>query len=293
MSETRLLICDLDNTLYDWVAFFVPSFYAMVDEAVKILNCDRDQLLDDLKSVHQKYHDSEHPFALLETDTVNNCLAQESLEQRRSLLDPAFKAFNSVRKKNLALYPGVTETLIALENRGVRLIAHSESRVYSVMFRMKSLGITKHFDKIYCLERPAQTMVDNSKAESFWSDFPTEKIVEIAHHQRKPNPGILREILDDARVEISEAAYIGDSLAKDVFMAKETGCKAIWAKYGTKHNPKEYDALVRVSHWTAAEVAREAQLKKLAKEVKADFVAENSFSETLGFLAAVPHSAVS
>ena len=32
----KVLVCDLDNTLYDWVGFFVPALYAMVDETVRI-----------------------------------------------------------------------------------------------------------------------------------------------------------------------------------------------------------------------------------------------------------------
>src|ERR1700737_3268202 len=70
MHNKRLLICDLDNTLYDWVGYFVPSFYAMVDEAVRITGCDRETLLDDFRRVHQAREDSEQPFALLETETI-------------------------------------------------------------------------------------------------------------------------------------------------------------------------------------------------------------------------------
>ena len=33
----RLLITDLDNTIYDWVTYFAQSFYDMVDEAAKLL----------------------------------------------------------------------------------------------------------------------------------------------------------------------------------------------------------------------------------------------------------------
>ncbi len=70
MGTKKMLVCDLDNTLYDWVGYFVPSFNAMVDAALPIIGCDREQLLDDLREVHQKHHDSEQPFALLETGSV-------------------------------------------------------------------------------------------------------------------------------------------------------------------------------------------------------------------------------
>ena len=43
--DKKLLITDLDDTLYDWAGFFVPAFYAMVDEIVAITGLDRDGLL--------------------------------------------------------------------------------------------------------------------------------------------------------------------------------------------------------------------------------------------------------
>ena len=41
----KVLITDLDDTLYDWLGFFIPSFYAMVDELVSITGIDKEILL--------------------------------------------------------------------------------------------------------------------------------------------------------------------------------------------------------------------------------------------------------
>jgi phosphoglycolate phosphatase len=255
----------------------------MVDQAVAILGCDREALLDDLKRVHQQHHDSEHPFALLETNAVQSLMRGYSNEDRRRILDPAFKAFNSTRKQNLKLYPDVRNTLEALRDRGVVLIAHSESKVYSVIFRMKFLGITDFFDRIYCLERPFKTLAEPDRARNFLNDFPTQKLVEIKHHERKPNPAALQGILNDFAVSAEHSAYIGDSLAKDVYMAAQVGSCSIWAKYGAQHVASEYKMLVRVSHWTPEEITREAQLRKAAQSVIPDFIAEKSFREICVF----------
>jgi hypothetical protein len=50
-----LLITDLDNTLYDWVSFFTPSFKGMVDELIALLDVREETLLDEFKAVHQHY----------------------------------------------------------------------------------------------------------------------------------------------------------------------------------------------------------------------------------------------
>src|SRR4051812_41457916 len=98
VARSKLLVCDLDNTLYDWVSYFVPSFYAMVDAVVAITGCEREKLLDDFRAVHQAHSDAEHPFALLETETIKRRYSSAKAVKE---LDPAFHAFNSERKRHL------------------------------------------------------------------------------------------------------------------------------------------------------------------------------------------------
>ena len=38
----KLLITDLDDTLYDWLGYFIPSFYGMVDEIASITKINKD-----------------------------------------------------------------------------------------------------------------------------------------------------------------------------------------------------------------------------------------------------------
>ena len=52
-------------------------------------------------------------------------------------------------------------------------------------------------------------------------------------------------------------AYIGDSLAKDVKMARAAGCFAIWAKYGVSRDEDMYAKLVKISHWSEDDIARD------------------------------------
>lgn len=285
MRNKRLLICDLDNTLYDWVAYFVPSFYAMVDTTVEITGCDKEKLLDDFRAVHQKYGDSEHPFALLETDTVKTLYRNASTGSILKALDPAFHAFNSARKKNLRLHPGVRETLDTMIKSGIRLIAHTESKLFGVADRLNRLDLFRYFDRVYCRERSISPHPKAGERSDWLERIPTNKIIELSHHQSKPNPDVLLEICGNEGVTVAEAAYVGDSVARDVLMAKRANVFVIWAAYGAHHDPALYRALVRISHWTPDEVAREQQLREEAKNVKPDYVARNSFSEVLTALA--------
>ncbi len=277
----RVVICDLDNTLYDWVAYFVPAFYAMVDAVVALTNCDKEQLLDDFREVHQRASNSEEPFALLQTKTMRRVFAHATQQEMLRALDPAFHAFNSTRKRTLTLYPHVNDTLDALSQAGVRLIAHTESKLFNVVDRLRRLDLTRHFSKIYCRERSDPLFEPTIERTDWFEAFPLEKIVELSRHQAKPNASVLREICSREGILIDEGAYVGDSLAKDVAMAKRVGLFAIWAQYGSKHDRRIYEALVRISHWTPDEVERERKLSREALGVTPDYIARDSFAEVL------------
>lgn len=281
MATKRLLVCDLDNTLYDWVAYFVPSLYAMVDAVVEITRCDREQLLDDLQMIHQKYGDSEQPFALLETETIRQIYSGMPPEEIARKLDAAFHSFNSARTQNLKLHPKVRETLDVLRSSGIRLVAHTESKLYGTVDRLRRLDLSQYFAKVYCRERSKSLHPYNGRRDSWLHGFPMNRVVELTHHQTKPNPEVLLEICANEDTAIEAVAYVGDSIARDILMAKRAGVYAIWAAYGSAHTPTMYDALVRISHWSAEEVALEQRLKQEASSIEPDYVARFSFAEVL------------
>lgn len=278
----KLLVCDLDNTLYDWVGFFVPSFYAMVDEAVRIMSCDRELLLEDFKLVHQKHHDSEHPFSLLETETVRTHFPNKNRRELANIFDAAFHAFNSERKRNLTLYDGVKYSLDKLQADDVRLVAHTEGKLFSILDRLKRLEILHYFSKIYCRERSPSSHFEPEVAARWLNEFPMEKVIELSLHQRKPSPDVLMEICRRENVAPDQSVYVGDSIARDVMMAKSIGVFAAWAKYGTRNSKEAYSALVRVTHWTDEDVKRESNLKTQAAKIVPDMILENSFREISG-----------
>jgi FMN phosphatase YigB (HAD superfamily) len=282
MSQSNsVLICDLDNTLYDWVEFFVPAVYGMIGEASKILECDESVVIADLRVVHQQYHDSEHPFSLLDTEIVRHKLRSHSRSDAKMILDPAFHVFNQIRKNRLRLYDGVLETLSSIAARGITIVAHTESKYFAAVDRVCRLGLDSFFRTIYCLESSESRHPDLAAASKWNRTVPVDKVVNLPRADRKPSARVLRDICKAEGIDISRVMYIGDSVARDVVMAKDAGAFAVWAAYGARPNEELYRRLVAISHWTAEDVERERGLRSRAKEVSPDFVCDHSFSEVL------------
>jgi FMN phosphatase YigB (HAD superfamily) len=281
MKQVDLAIFDLDNTLYDWYASFLPAFYAMVDVATSILKCDREILLDELRSVHVKHNDVEHPFSLLETKTVQALISQHGSAEALQILDPAFHAFNKVRRDNLALFPDVRSTLSELRARDIKLVAFTDSSYFATLRRIRQLDLVSVFQHIFCRAKskddppfPVRRSDDNLSAIT----------TELPANETKPDPRVLREIAQIEETVTSSTAYIGDSISKDILMAKKAGCFAIWAKYGVHRDKPMYDKLVRISHWTKEDIRRENDYAAEAEKISPDFVCERSIAEVLSVL---------
>lgn len=279
----RLLICDFDNTLYDWVSFFVPSLFKMIATAAGRIGCSEDDLINDLRAVHQQFRDSEHPFALLETEVVRRRFAGLPRDEVARLLDPAFYEFNKSRKDMLRLYPGVLDTLSELRSRGIKIVGHTEARYLAVFDRINRLGLSEFFSRVYCRERSISSHPHGDDVVMAGLSMPTD-LVELSHHQAKPAPEVLVEICERENFDRHEVAYVGDSLLKDISMANRAGVYAVWAKYGTAGYNVDYERLVRVSHWTDEDIQNERRLRLEAGQIIPDAVLEDNFSQILGVL---------
>lgn len=271
----KLVVTDLDNTLYDWVTYFSHAFYAMVDAAVGELVVDREQLLDELRDVHRLHRNSEHPFALLETAMVRSRFPNATAAELKARLDVAFHAFNSARKERLRLYDSVVETLVTLRAQGVSIVGHTEATVPNALFRLDKLGIAPLFKKLYAVEPP-----DVPHPDPAYQAPSTPPVRYLGHNERKPDPAVLLDICREQAVEVGETLYVGDSLSRDVGMAKEAGVVAAWARYGTQFDKSAWDKLVRITHWTSEDVERAERAREKYAHVKPDLTLD-SFGQLL------------
>lgn len=270
MTTPKLLVTDLDNTLYDWVTFFTRSFSAMVNALPKLLGVSEAQLLDEYKAVHTAYNLTELPFATLELPSVRRICAGMPTEQVMRELSDAFAAFDTTRDAALVLYPTVLETLTELQSRGIPVVVCTDSVAANARFRLKKLGLLPLFNAVYVLEGRLPAHPQGGAV------VPTQdaRFHTVGHDERKPDPRLLERICAHMGVAPPETVYIGDSLTRDVLMAHHAGAVPVWAHYGTLLDDEARSLLFRISHWTAAEVAREAELVKQVAGVPRELTAK-------------------
>ncbi len=235
MPRIRAVVTDLDNTLYPWVDYIVPSLEAMVASLVATTGLPRVRIVQALKAVYSKYESNEYPFAIQESGIFEPYEADFD-SFNALVLRPARDAFRAARDKYLRPYPGVRETLDALRARGLRVVGLTDAPRNAAELRLKHLKLDGHFDALYTL--PGYPLPENvdpeirrkEEAGLYRSKTP---VVELPHEAEKPSPAGLARILSDFRLDGGEVLYVGDNVKKDMPVAEACGAIGVWAEYGT------------------------------------------------------------
>lgn len=258
----ELVVFDLDNTLYDWVSYFVPAFMAMVDVLVLKHGADEQQLLRSLQRVHQAQGTTEYAFALSEIDVLHEI--EESASANGQQSHPAIAAFRREATRRLRAYDSVPQVLRELRNQNRTLVAYTDAMATYADSRLEQLGLARYFAELVATkDHPVPEAVSG-----FLSWLPPARFREraVLRHrpmradERKPCPAPLRRLLEEHDVESHEAVFVGDSLTRDIALAQRAGVHDVHAAYGRSYDATLWDQLVAVTHWTEEDVAREREL---------------------------------
>ena len=289
----RVLVTDLDNTLWDWFGAWHASFSSMLRVLVYDTGIPQGVLESQLRILHQRYGTVEYSNALSEVPALIE--AAGGLEPWRAF-PRAVEVLRIERSRQTRLYPGVFETLMRLKQAGIVLIAYTESLSYWTTWRLRRTGLDGVIDVLY--SSPDHDLPRGKTFEDMRSlsdDAHQLKITRQRHVPRgviKPNLQVLVSMLQDDGLAPEEAVYIGDSLMKDVAMAQSAGVTDVHAKYGEAQQRPEYELLRRVTHWTDEDVARERVHLEPRGPVVASHTCHSGFDEVLAVLSQLPRQPV-
>ena len=236
----RLVVTDMDNTLYSWIDYIVPAVEAMVDAVCRATDFPRIQVVQGLKAVYSKYESNEYPFALQESALYAAFPEFGSFD--KLVIQPAREAFAAARKKYLRPYPGVLDTLEALKSRGVTVVALTDAPRNPAEQRAKRMGFDQFLSELNTLpgfvfpkdDQGAALIAPDILAREERGHYRAAcNVVELPRHFEKPNPEGLLQIMKRFGAVGRETIVVGDSVKKDIAIARAVGAVDCWAEYGT------------------------------------------------------------
>lgn len=251
----RLVVTDMDGTLYSWVDYIVPAVERLVDAVCRATGWPRLRVVQALKAVYDKYESNEYPFALQESALYEAFPDFGSFDAL--VIEPAREAFAAARRRYLKPYRGVVETLEALRERGLPVVALTDAPRNPAEARARRLGLDTLLTGLYTL--PGFTFprhpVNGEALVSARIQAREEQghyraacpVVELPREWEKPNPRGLLRICEEVGVPPEQTLYVGDSLKKDVALARSVGAVDCWAEYGTYVSPEYRERLDVIS----------------------------------------------
>ena len=280
IKEVDTLILDLDNTLFDWFAVWYASFEPIYLEIIRATGLPDTQIWADIRKVHQARRTSEYTFLIEEIKSLRDIREKGDI---RALFHDAIEKSRQGRDQTLRLYPGVFRSLWRIKSQGTKLIGYTELMAFYSAYRLKRFGLDGVIDVLFSPQdhdTPAGVSVD--RLRRLPDEFYELQVTQTRHTppgELKPNPKVLLDIIGAVGSTINRCAYVGDSLFKDVAMARDVGVFDIHAKYGESQRRDEYSLLRRVSHWTEADVQREKAITEKGQDFKPSAVLIASFAE--------------
>ncbi len=280
LQKKKVLVTDLDNTLFDWVDLWYSCFTAMLREITNISGIPVDKLKPAIRQIHRKHGTSEYSFLIEELPMLREKFHGCDLMK---VFAPAIEAYRSERRNRLRLYPSVAETLLKIKGRGTLIVGYTESMAFYSNYRLRRLGLDGVIDVLFSPadhdspEGLTKEEIRKYPASHYQLRYTTQE--HTPKDSRKPDPAVLNSIIIDLNLPKNDCVYVGDSLFKDVAMAQDAGVDDVWAKYGEAQHREEYELLREVTHWTDDDVQREKRIRE--RDVQPKYTLEHSYSGML------------
>lgn len=256
MTPTRVLLTDLDNTLFSWIDYFAPSFRALVHAVSRSSGIDEDLLLDSFQVAFAREGTVEYGRAIQE----NLAIQQLPAAEQERLVHIGRVAFGRAMRRNLKPYKDVRLTLRRLRDDGVKVIVVTNSSALLAMNRLKQMGLAKLIDGLVAWDQDVtqgQDQVDYQSSIARRSHTTGVSAVRtLPQDSLKPSPRAYQVALELLEIPHSRVWVLGDSLEKDLSSASSVEARSVWARYGHAYDHTNFETLLRITHWSEEKVAR-------------------------------------
>ncbi len=296
----KLIVTDIDNTVFDWVTYYVRSFHALLNEVESITGIPYAQLASESRDAFTRHGSIEYPFLIQELPSVDRHYADDFDRMLAEAVDRGRKVFLKTAESLLVPYQGVRETLEEIRRRlpDVPVVALTDAPRYVAMWKLNKLGLLPYFTAVYGLadpriptcERNGRVKVDPEILLKHLqqSNFGFKGRIRILPDEyEKPGTRGLKTVLMDHNLDEDPAhrgtvMWIGDNLRKDVGLGERLGVRTAWAKYGVLADQELYRLLHEFS--PVANVHKNASFADGAPDAPQPTYSLEQFADLLKFL---------
>lgn len=249
-----LIVSDIDNTVFDWVNYYVHAFSALLDHVSEVTKVPWLDLAHEAKDVFAEHSSIEYPFLVQELPAVNRFYGSDIDGMLDGVVRVAREKFLRAAESHLRPYNGVVETLATIRARypGVPIVALTDAPRYVAMWKLNKLGLLDYFDAVYGLPDPRIPTCEVNRRIKVDPDILLKHLQQrnfgykgririLPDDYEKPGIRGLKTVLMDYDMDEPQelrknVLWIGDNLRKDIGLGNKLGVKTAWAEYGTQLN---------------------------------------------------------
>lgn len=281
---SRIVIFDLDNTLYDWLRYFAPAFRGLCASLAEQSGVPRRELEAEFRTIFDAHGSVEYSFAVQKLPSLLRLHPELHGAELVNRYWSAIELFQHRRRAQLRLYPGVEKGLASLGASRIQRVALTDGHAHHAQMRVRQLGLDRGLLD-YVIARPNHPNDgDLSQIRRYEEDRYRANVVPLPTPDglRKPNPELLLWVLDMFKASPAEALVVGDNLVRDVSMAQGAGIADCWAAYGVKYSPIDLCSLLSVTNWPEEAVQLVIHPEPSAVGVNPTFIAHD-FADVVRF----------
>ncbi len=302
-SPYNLMVTDIDNTVFNWVDYYVTAFNAMLDVVAECIDSTRVILAGEAKEVFSIHGSIEYPFVTQEMPSVNKFYGDDIDAMLTGAVRKGRNAFNLAAQPVMRPYTNVIETLEKIRKSypALPIVALTDAPRYVAMWKLNKLGILHYFDAVYGLADPRVPICLTTNRIKLDNEILLKhlqqmnfgfkgKIRILPDDYEKPGIRGLKTVLMDYDLDEpidrrERVLWIGDNLRKDVGLGNLLKIRSAWAEYGADLPPALLSSLALFS--PAQNIHKNVYLKSNDLNAPKPDVVFQDFSDVLNELSVV------